>query len=181
MPLLETIEMTPTGKNFTVATAFMRNEQATTYIWTTNQVESEHSVMKLWLSTYHGDLDTVFLNIDSLIEGQIGRIKTSLEFSRLKDKFNTKSNPILKNISNNISNLALKKIWIEIKRLMVVVDIELWWTLCSGIKINGLRSLQMRDGCPLPHLHVQWCYHRSDRNTRYRTEYPPEDLIHVNL
>ncbi|KAI5654838.1 hypothetical protein M9H77_32025 [Catharanthus roseus] len=31
MPLLEVIGMTPTSKNFTVATAFMQNEQATTY------------------------------------------------------------------------------------------------------------------------------------------------------
>ncbi|KAI5683257.1 hypothetical protein M9H77_04485 [Catharanthus roseus] len=31
MPLLEVIGMTPTGKNFIVAIAFMRNEQATTY------------------------------------------------------------------------------------------------------------------------------------------------------
>ncbi|KAI5664572.1 hypothetical protein M9H77_23895 [Catharanthus roseus] len=33
MPLLECVGMTPTGKNFTVATAFMCNEQATTYRW----------------------------------------------------------------------------------------------------------------------------------------------------
>ncbi|KAI5658817.1 hypothetical protein M9H77_27610 [Catharanthus roseus] len=31
MPLLECVEMTPTGKNFTVTTTFMCNEQATTY------------------------------------------------------------------------------------------------------------------------------------------------------
>ncbi|KAI5648580.1 hypothetical protein M9H77_34585 [Catharanthus roseus] len=31
MPLLEVVGITPTSKNFTVATAFMRNEQATTY------------------------------------------------------------------------------------------------------------------------------------------------------
>ncbi|KAI5674341.1 hypothetical protein M9H77_14705 [Catharanthus roseus] len=31
MPLLEAIGMTPTGKNFTVATIFMCNEQATTH------------------------------------------------------------------------------------------------------------------------------------------------------
>ncbi|KAI5650797.1 hypothetical protein M9H77_36802 [Catharanthus roseus] len=188
MPLLEVVGMTPTGKNFTVASAFMRNEQATTYRWrikkmfmrlsyhmlcrrhinqnvlaklielikneevasrfinrswkklldeideqeylmkldalktkwksrpdflhylfnnwlnpfahkfvrcwtkshmhfgveTTNRVESEHSVLKLWLSTCHGDLDTVFLNIDSFIE----------EFSRTKEKHNAKSNHI---------------------------------------------------------------------------------------
>ncbi|KAI5648755.1 hypothetical protein M9H77_34760 [Catharanthus roseus] len=33
MPLLEVIGMTHTGKNFTVATTFMQNEQATTYRW----------------------------------------------------------------------------------------------------------------------------------------------------
>ncbi|KAI5664856.1 hypothetical protein M9H77_24179 [Catharanthus roseus] len=33
MPLLEAVGMTPTGKNFTVATAFMCNKQATTYRW----------------------------------------------------------------------------------------------------------------------------------------------------
>ncbi|KAI5667255.1 hypothetical protein M9H77_17108 [Catharanthus roseus] len=31
MPLLEAVGMTPTGKNFTVATAFMCNEQTTTH------------------------------------------------------------------------------------------------------------------------------------------------------
>ncbi|KAI5662460.1 hypothetical protein M9H77_21783 [Catharanthus roseus] len=66
---------------------------------TTNRAESEHSVLKLWLSTCHGDLDTVLLNIDSLIE----------EISKLKEKFAAKSNAILKNISNKISHLALKK------------------------------------------------------------------------
>ncbi|KAI5648696.1 hypothetical protein M9H77_34701 [Catharanthus roseus] len=72
---------------------------------TTNLVESEHSVLKQWLSTYRGDLDTVFLNIDSVIEGQISEIKKSLEYSGLKEKYNAKSNPILKNISNNIMDL----------------------------------------------------------------------------
>ncbi|KAI5654367.1 hypothetical protein M9H77_31554 [Catharanthus roseus] len=120
MPLLKCVGMTPTGKNFTVATAFMCNEQATTYRWveyqklevlktrwrtrpdflhylfstwlnpfahkfcrvwtsqvlhfgveTTNRAESEHSVLKLWLSTCHSDLDTVLLNIDSLIQAQV--------------------------------------------------------------------------------------------------------------
>ncbi|KAI5652273.1 hypothetical protein M9H77_29460 [Catharanthus roseus] len=33
MPLLEVVGMTPIDKNFTVASAFMRNEQATTYRW----------------------------------------------------------------------------------------------------------------------------------------------------
>ncbi|KAI5666152.1 hypothetical protein M9H77_16005 [Catharanthus roseus] len=67
---------------------------------TTNRVESEHLVLKLWLATCRGDLDTVFLNIDSFIEGQIADIKSSLEYSRLKEKFNAKSNSILKNLDN---------------------------------------------------------------------------------
>ncbi|KAI5675805.1 hypothetical protein M9H77_06755 [Catharanthus roseus] len=173
MPLLKIVGMTPIGKNFTIVTAFMRNEQATTYKWnvlaklteltkdeevasrivngawkkftwlnplthkfvrvwtksvmhfgveTTNRAESEHSVLKLWLSTCHGDLDTVFLNIDSLIEGQIADIKASLEFSRTKEKFNAKSNSILRMVSNKISHLALKKIWNEISRSTEIID-----------------------------------------------------------
>ncbi|KAI5652748.1 hypothetical protein M9H77_29935 [Catharanthus roseus] len=61
---------------------------------TTNRAESEHSVLKLWLSTCHGDLDTVFLNIDLLIEGQILDIKASLKFSKTKENNNARSNHI---------------------------------------------------------------------------------------
>ncbi|KAI5667554.1 hypothetical protein M9H77_17407 [Catharanthus roseus] len=102
IPLLEVVGMTPTE--------------------TTNRAESEHSVLKLWLSTCHGDLDTVFLNIDSLIESQIADIKASLEFSRTKEKFNAKSNQIFFIISNKISHLALKKIWSEIPRAVELYD-----------------------------------------------------------
>ncbi|KAI5661564.1 hypothetical protein M9H77_20887 [Catharanthus roseus] len=78
---------------------------------TTNHAETEHSVLKLWLSTCHGDSDTMFLNI-----------KSSLEISKLKEKFKAKSNAILKNISNHISHWTLKKIWLEIKRTREIVD-----------------------------------------------------------
>ncbi|KAI5672640.1 hypothetical protein M9H77_13004 [Catharanthus roseus] len=88
----------------------------------TNRVESEHSLLKLWLSTCHGDLDIVFLNIDSLIEVQIAEIKTSLEISKLKEKYAAKSNVILTNISKKISHLALKKIWLEIKKAREMVE-----------------------------------------------------------
>ncbi|KAI5662310.1 hypothetical protein M9H77_21633 [Catharanthus roseus] len=79
---------------------------------TTNCAESEYSVLKLWLSMCHCDLDTVFLNIDSVIE----------KISKLKEKFNAKSNPILKNISNNISHLALNKILFEVKSAREIFD-----------------------------------------------------------
>ncbi|KAI5677618.1 hypothetical protein M9H77_08568 [Catharanthus roseus] len=73
---------------------------------TTNHVENEHSVLKLWLSTCHSDLDTLFLNVDYVIQ----------------KNFNAKSNAMLKNISNHISHWALKKIWLEIKRAREIVD-----------------------------------------------------------
>ncbi|KAI5676476.1 hypothetical protein M9H77_07426 [Catharanthus roseus] len=89
---------------------------------TTNRAESEHSSLKLWLSTCHGDLDTVFLNTDSLIEGQIADIKALLEFSRTKEKHNVKSNHIFYIVSNKISHLAFKKIWSEITRAAGIYD-----------------------------------------------------------
>ncbi|KAI5668870.1 hypothetical protein M9H77_18723 [Catharanthus roseus] len=89
---------------------------------TTNRVESGHSVLKLWLSTCHGDLDTVFLNIDSLIEGQIADIKASLEFSKTKEKHNAKSNHIFYIVCIKISHLVLKKIWSEITRAAEIYD-----------------------------------------------------------
>ncbi|KAI5672004.1 hypothetical protein M9H77_12368 [Catharanthus roseus] len=61
-------------------------------------------------------------SIDSPIESQITDIKSSLEYSRVKEKFNAKSNPILMNISSKISHLALKKIWVEIKRAPEIID-----------------------------------------------------------
>lgn len=64
---------------------------------TMNRAESEHSVLKVWLSTCHGDLDTVFLNVDSLSQDQIAEIKYTLEISKLKEKYGAKSNAILKN------------------------------------------------------------------------------------
>ncbi|KAI5676293.1 hypothetical protein M9H77_07243 [Catharanthus roseus] len=113
-------------------TEMVKDEEVAQRLWTsqvlhfgvetTNRTESEHSVLRLWLSTYHGDLDTVFLNINSLIEGQIAEIKYSLEISKLKEKFFEKSNAILKNISNKINHLALKKIWLEIKKARGMVE-----------------------------------------------------------
>ncbi|KAI5675857.1 hypothetical protein M9H77_06807 [Catharanthus roseus] len=49
MPLLEAIGLTPTGKKFTVATAFICNEQATTYRWVLQQIK--HLYFSLAMST----------------------------------------------------------------------------------------------------------------------------------
>ncbi|KAI5669306.1 hypothetical protein M9H77_19159 [Catharanthus roseus] len=104
---------------------------------TTNRAESEHSVLKLWLSTCHGDLDTVFFNIDSLIQAQVAEIKYSLEISRLKEKYGAKSNPILKNLCNKISHLGLKKIMDELKKARQMVE--------EPDKHNGDMESEMRD------------------------------------
>ncbi|KAI5668680.1 hypothetical protein M9H77_18533 [Catharanthus roseus] len=42
--------------------------------------------------------------------------------SRTKEKFNAKSNPILRNICNKINQLALKKILVEITRPPEIID-----------------------------------------------------------
>ncbi|KAI5667988.1 hypothetical protein M9H77_17841 [Catharanthus roseus] len=89
---------------------------------TTNRAESEHSVLKVWLSTCHSDLDTVFLNIDSLIQGQIAKIKYTLEISKLNEKYGDKSNVMLKNLSNKVSHLALEKIMDELKKAREMVE-----------------------------------------------------------
>ncbi|KAI5675289.1 hypothetical protein M9H77_06239 [Catharanthus roseus] len=89
---------------------------------TTNCAEIEHSVLKVWLSTCHGDLDTVFLNVDSLIQSQIAEIKYTLKISKPKEKYGAKSNAILKNLSNKVSHLALKKIMDELKKAREMVE-----------------------------------------------------------
>ncbi|KAI5683329.1 hypothetical protein M9H77_04557 [Catharanthus roseus] len=39
MPLFEAVGITPIGKNFILATAFMCNEQGTTYKWVLEQIK----------------------------------------------------------------------------------------------------------------------------------------------
>ncbi|KAI5681402.1 hypothetical protein M9H77_02629 [Catharanthus roseus] len=106
---------------------------------TMNRAESEHSVLKLWLSTCHGDLDTVFLNIDSLIQAQVAEIKYSLEISRLKEKYGAKSNPILKNLCNKISHLGLKKKMDKLKKARQLVE---------ELASNRLHYLRKSHGLP---------------------------------
>ncbi|KAI5658357.1 hypothetical protein M9H77_27150 [Catharanthus roseus] len=79
----------PTGKNFTVATAFMCNEHATTYRWALQQIKH------LYVSSAMSTGNVSILN---------------------DEKYEVKSNPILKNVSNYINHMALKKIWLEIKK-----------------------------------------------------------------
>ncbi|KAI5671563.1 hypothetical protein M9H77_11927 [Catharanthus roseus] len=60
-----------------------------------NRAYSEYSLLKTWIVTRHDDLDMIFLKIDYLIEEQITETKTILEYSRLKEKENDKSNLVI--------------------------------------------------------------------------------------
>ncbi|KAI5673884.1 hypothetical protein M9H77_14248 [Catharanthus roseus] len=131
MPLLEAVWMTPTGKNFIVAIAFIRNEQATTYGWGKrfNACCDREVFSRAYHMLYGRHIDqNVLAKLTEMIKDEevalrsIADIKISLEYSRLKEKFNAKSNLVLKNLSNNNSHLALKKVWVEIMRAPKIID-----------------------------------------------------------
>ncbi|KAI5647942.1 hypothetical protein M9H77_33947 [Catharanthus roseus] len=100
-----------------------------------------------------GWMNTVFVKIDSLIEGQITKIKTTLEYSRLKEKDNDGSNPIIAPLCYNISHWVLRIIKDEIKKAPKILadpknlcghwiyiplkleDVHIFW---RSLKINGL-------------------------------------------
>ncbi|KAI5648742.1 hypothetical protein M9H77_34747 [Catharanthus roseus] len=114
MPLLEAVGMAPTGKNFTVVTAFMCNEQATTYRWVLQQIK--HLYVTSAMTNEAGSI---------LNEGEPLVILTDKESGLMPvidDKFAVRSNAILKNMSSKISHLALKKIWLEIKKAREMVE-----------------------------------------------------------
>ncbi|KAI5669133.1 hypothetical protein M9H77_18986 [Catharanthus roseus] len=71
MPLLETVGMTPTGKNYIVATAFICNEQATTYRWVLQQIK--HLYVTSAMSNGHSsimskDMGSEMRNLTSMLE-----------------------------------------------------------------------------------------------------------------
>ncbi|KAI5677821.1 hypothetical protein M9H77_08771 [Catharanthus roseus] len=126
MPLLEAVGMTPTGKNFTVATAFIRHIDQNVLAKLTEMVQDEEVAQ--WF--VNGSWKKLINEIDEeeykrkleVLKSQIAEIKYSLEISKLKEKFAAKSNAILKNISNKIRHLTLKKIWLEIKKAREMVE-----------------------------------------------------------
>ncbi|KAI5649110.1 hypothetical protein M9H77_35115 [Catharanthus roseus] len=111
MPLLEAVGMTLIGKNFS---GILYNEQATTYKWVLQQIK--HLNVTSAMSNGHGSI---------LNEGEPLVLLTDRESELIPvidDKFTAKSNAILKNISNKFSHLALKKIWLEIKKARRMVE-----------------------------------------------------------
>ncbi|KAI5649414.1 hypothetical protein M9H77_35419 [Catharanthus roseus] len=123
MPLLEVVGMTLTGKNFNVASAFMRNEQATTYRWVLQQIKHLYFSNAMSIENQEDvcDHEPKLIVIEREC-GQIADIKALLEFSMNKEKNNAKSNHIFYIVSNKISHLALKKIWFEILRAAGIYD-----------------------------------------------------------
>ncbi|KAI5677163.1 hypothetical protein M9H77_08113 [Catharanthus roseus] len=91
---------------------------------TTNRAERKYALLKAWIETSHNDLDTVFLKIDFLIEGQITDITTTLEYSQMKEKDNGKSNLVIAQVCYNIGHLALKIIKDEIMRAPKILVIQ---------------------------------------------------------
>ncbi|KAI5650488.1 hypothetical protein M9H77_36493 [Catharanthus roseus] len=98
MPLLEVVGMTPTGKNFTVASAFMRNEQATTYRWVLQQIK--HLYFSNTMSTE---------NQEDVCETMPKNVLTKLT-------------ELIKNEEVASRHLAFKKIWSEIMRAAGIYD-----------------------------------------------------------
>ncbi|KAI5661374.1 hypothetical protein M9H77_20697 [Catharanthus roseus] len=164
---------------------------------TTNRAESEHSVLKLWLSTYHGDLDTVFLNIGSLIQGQIvERVtelikKTNWEEGSAPPEY-WMDTPYHLYVIANTFNLCV----IFLARSESTTVLPLVSNMDGTVGTIFIRlieelqhfiQLQLVDGCPLPpiigamglSLRVSgWAApyrnRMADWVTRYREMYPPQ-------
>ncbi|KAI5665923.1 hypothetical protein M9H77_15776 [Catharanthus roseus] len=118
LPLLEAVRMTPTGKKFTVAIASLCNEQNTTYRWVLQQIKHLY-VTSAMLNGHGSILNEGFGHLKCCI---LGLRQRNYGYQCVMEKFVTKSNAILKNISNKISHLALKKIWLEIKKARGMVE-----------------------------------------------------------
>ncbi|KAI5663221.1 hypothetical protein M9H77_22544 [Catharanthus roseus] len=88
----------------------------------TNCAESEHYVLKLWLSTCHGDLDTVFLNIDSLIqEEDVDIFGRKLEIgSDIPEEYDRDMDSEIRDLISLIQEIStgpISKVW-EVRRLI---------------------------------------------------------------
>ncbi|KAI5674029.1 hypothetical protein M9H77_14393 [Catharanthus roseus] len=98
MPLLEVVGMTPIGKNFTVASAFMRNEQATTYRWVLQQIKHLYFSNSMSTENQEDVCETMPKNV----------------LAKLTE--------LIKNEEVASRHLAFKKIWSEIMRAAGIYD-----------------------------------------------------------
>ncbi|KAI5653113.1 hypothetical protein M9H77_30300 [Catharanthus roseus] len=98
MPLLEVVGMTLTSKNFTEATAFMVNEQATTYRWVLQQIKHLYLLNAMSTENQEDVCDHVPKNV----------------LAKLTEL--TKDEEVASR------HLALKKMWYEIPRATGIYD-----------------------------------------------------------
>ncbi|KAI5672248.1 hypothetical protein M9H77_12612 [Catharanthus roseus] len=175
--------MTPTNKNFIVATAFMRNEQATTYRWvlqahilssavsTGNEpdgnahepcviiTDRECSLMPVIKEISTGPISKV-MEIRRLVKGVLSLVLLEDPSMTLTS---TPKGPRLYCLCTHIQTLLevhwLSGTWQNNNILLRLSSPErrlILYFYC-------LMHLQMQDGCPLPPLHVQWQYHYSEQ------------------
>ncbi|KAI5648061.1 hypothetical protein M9H77_34066 [Catharanthus roseus] len=191
-------------------TDIVKDEEVAQRVWTsqvlhfgvetTNRAESEHSVLKLWLSTCHGNLDTIFFNIDSLIQAQVAvgvgakdvAVVVPFLFKNAFPEFTYQFIQNWKNIVGDgncgfrvVSNLLFgdKNHWVErVTELIMQTNWEegsapreYWKNTPDHLYVIAntfnLCVLQLVDGCPLPPLHVQWEYHRDMRVSGWAAPY----------
>ncbi|KAI5668735.1 hypothetical protein M9H77_18588 [Catharanthus roseus] len=127
MPLLEAVGITPTGKNFTVVTTFIRHIDQNVLEKLTEMVKDEEVSQRFVNGSWNKlineiDEEEYKRKLEVLQSKSNCRNKYSLKISTLKETFAVKSKAILKNISNKISHLALKKIRLEIKQARGMVE-----------------------------------------------------------
>ncbi|KAI5675375.1 hypothetical protein M9H77_06325 [Catharanthus roseus] len=101
--LLEVVGMTPNGKNFSVASAFMQNEQATTYRWVLKQIK--HLYFSNAMSTK---------NQEDVCHHEPKKAHQSERVAKLTE--------LTKDEEVALRHLALKKIWSEIPRAAWIYD-----------------------------------------------------------
>ncbi|KAI5649637.1 hypothetical protein M9H77_35642 [Catharanthus roseus] len=184
MPLLEAVGMTPTDKNFTVATSFLRNEKGSTYRWSSN--------VKLLRLRAHWRILSLKKSLSNRISHWVlkkiwDEIKRAHELS--DDAQNKCGHYLGKShglpcagelLSRYIQRTqwfdgpAPEEHWLEIPdHLYVIVNT---FNFCV-VLIAGLGStttlplysnsnspsgtlLQLWDRCPLPPFNLQWEFHR---------------------
>ncbi|KAI5671022.1 hypothetical protein M9H77_11386 [Catharanthus roseus] len=139
MSLLECVGMTPTGKNFTWQQLLcaMNRERHTDEFFNQSSTYILHMLCQMirgldissvafWGRNNEPGRERTFcveaVAINVSRQGQIAEIKYTLEISKLKEKYGAKSNPIMKNLSNKISHLGLKKIIDELKKACQMVE-----------------------------------------------------------
>ncbi|KAI5666694.1 hypothetical protein M9H77_16547 [Catharanthus roseus] len=179
MPLLEAVGMTPTDKNFTVATVFMRNEQGSTYRWSSKvklpRLRAHWRILSLKKSLRrrapilnnlsnrisHWALKKIWDEINRACELSDDAQNKCGHYLRKSHRLPYAYELLSRYIQRTqwFDGLAPEEHWLEIPDHLYVIANT--FNFCV-VLIAGLGStiLQLQDGCSLPPLNVQWEFHR---------------------